>query len=175
MALTSGLVNACSAVSGGISTIWITNSSDIDIATGVTVVADVVTVIPLIVGGAWTKFEFKEETAFRKDTSERSDSGAQPVTHQLQFMKVGLDAATITSIQELSDASNCGLVAIVKDLNGIKWFVGWSELLDVDRPLYLKTGTVDSGTASTDAPSVTVLLEAVDSQYTKTTSIADPS
>ena len=45
----------------------------------------------------------------------------------------------------LSEASPCGIIALVVDSNGQTWLVGWNELNKGTRPLYLNTDNFNSG------------------------------
>lgn len=51
----------------------------------------------------------------------------------------------------LSEASPCGIVAIVMDSNGQAWLSGWNETDDGDRPLYLNIDNFTSGKDLTEA------------------------
>ena len=45
----------------------------------------------------------------------------------------------------LSEASPCGIIAIVMDSNGQGWLIGWNETNKGTRPLYLNTDNFTSG------------------------------
>lgn len=51
----------------------------------------------------------------------------------------------------LSEASPCGIIALVVDSNGQTWLVGWNETDEGTRPLYLNTDNFTSGKDLTEA------------------------
>lgn len=163
MALTTGLVQACTALSGGLLKVWITDV--INVSSGsVTVASDEVTAITLG-SGAWYEFEFKEDSGFRRNLGEKQDTDSFIVTHEVGFRHVGTDTATVQSLHELISSIPCGVVALCKDTNGDVWFEGWSTNLLLGRPLKLQLGTLDSGTAIADGTGTDFMLQSADNKY----------
>lgn len=160
MALTSGYTNNCTANAGGLATVWAIDTADF---TSASVTNDEVTAV--VISGTWRKFEFREDTGQRLNTGELTDSGAYSVEHMINFRTTGIDTAIVQTLHQFADSNPCGVIAIVKDMNGNKWLEGWSFILEKARPLKLKTGAMDSGTAITDGPGVDFSLSSKDSKY----------
>lgn len=170
MALVTGLSNQCSINTGGCSDFWAMDIADF---TSATVVSDVVTAVT--VSGTWKKYEFMEDSGERINAGERSDSGAWSVKHTIDFRRVGVDEEVVTALHEFVASNPCGIIGIVKDMNGKKWLEGWSETLLKSRPLKLNSGLLSSGKATTDGPGVDFSIGSNDGYFALEYTGADPS
>jgi len=170
MALTNGYSNNCSANAGGLATVWAIDAADF---TSASVTNDEVTAVVIV--GSWKKYEFREDTGQRLNTGELTDSGAYSVEHMVNFRTTGIDTAIVQTLHEFVESNPCGIIALVKDMNGNKWLEGYSTTLGKDRPLKLKTGAMDSGTVITDGPGVDFSLGSNDGKYALKFLGADPS
>ena len=170
MALTTGYSNNCTANAGGLALLWVMDVADF---TSAAITNDEVTAV--VVSGTWKKFEFREDTGQRLNTGELTDSGAFSVEHAINFRTTGIDTQIVQTLHEFAASNPCGMVAIVKDMNGNKWLEGYSSSLLLARPLKLKAGGMDSGTAITDGPGVDFSLGSKDSKYALKYLGADPS
>jgi len=70
--------------------------------------------------------------------------------HAIEFSLSKPSAAMRTSINAIADASPCGMVAIMRDGNGLYWLVGYSATDLASRGLRLVGDNFTSGTAPDD-------------------------
>lgn len=170
MTLVTGLVNLCDSNVGGLSDFWAIDVADF---TSATVVSNVVTAVTI--SGSWKKYEFMPDTGQRINSGERSDTGAFPIKHSIEFRRLGIDEAVVTSLHEFISSNPCGIIGIAKDMNGKKWLEGWSETIGVGRPLKLMSGLLDSGKSITDGAGVDFNIGSDDGAYALEFTGADPS
>ena len=170
MALVTGLTNNCATNVGGLSDFWAIDVADF---TSAAVVANVVPTI--VVSGTWKKYEFMPDTGQRVNSGERSETGAFPVTHSIDFRRLGIDEEVVTSLHEFISSNPCGIIGVCKDMNGKKWLEGYSETLGTSRPLKLMAGNLDSGKAITDGAGVDFSIGSSDGHFALEYTGADPS
>lgn len=77
--------------------------------------------------------------------------GKEYYEHFVNFVCGKANKELNTLADSLSEASPCGIIAIVMDSNGQAWLVGWNETDDGDRPLYLNIDNFTSGKDLTEA------------------------
>lgn len=158
MTLTAGLTQLCEARSGGLIQVFLANRDDVSTFT---LAGGVYTGVTMVGGAVFFKFEFEQDTAERREVSVR-ENGSIKVTHDLEFFGAKLKTALRDRIQEILEASACGMVAIVKDANDLKWVQGYSESFLLERPLKLLSDTSGSGKLLTDLNGSTVILQSED-------------
>lgn len=163
LVITAGLTRICSARSGGLVQLYLANVSDI---TSFTLNASTgeYTAVNMVSGKVFFKFDFKQDSGQRKEIGKMSN-GAFSVEHMIEVFFEDLTQTTRQRMQDIADASTCGMVGIVKDANSRMWVVGYSEHFTVERPLKLDTNTGDSGKAFTDPNGNTTILKSVDNEH----------
>tara|TARA_R110002012_G_scaffold321666_1_gene550517 strand:+ start:15238 stop:15762 length:525 start_codon:yes stop_codon:yes gene_type:complete len=151
----------CTQLGGGLAALWVIAVEDVDTFT---VVAGEVTVITLVATKVWTKLSFEPDTAYRINDMQ-GEGGALPVAHEMGIVKNGISLADTIAIKELAKQSPCGLYAIAKDMAGMRWLEGYSELVGSDRPLTVKQAKFDSGKALTDIPNIDLQFSSTDMDF----------
>tara|TARA_R110002020_G_scaffold287788_1_gene503235 strand:- start:2565 stop:3095 length:531 start_codon:yes stop_codon:yes gene_type:complete len=151
----------CTQIAGGLAALWVIAVEDIDT---VTVVAGEITALTLVATKVWTKLSFEPDTAYRINDMQ-NEGGALPVAHEIGIIKNGITLADTLAIKEMSRQSSCGLAAVAKDMSGLRWLEGYSELLGFDRGLSLKQAKFDSGKVITDVPNVDLQFSSLDMDY----------
>jgi len=163
----SGFTKSCSARSGGIKNIWLTNRKDLA-STGFTLTGSDYTAVTMVTSKLFYLFEFDQDTAEFKSAGEITDNSIK-VTHTLEFYLGLIDSTMRDSMQDILEVSTCGMVAIVEDNNGTKWVFGYSEnhptnVNEQGRPLKAKTIELGSGKAFTDKTGSTLVLECINNE-----------
>lgn len=165
MALTAGLSKVCSARSGGLITLYLANVDDITSFTSAA--TGEYTAVTMVSGKVFYKFEFKQDSGEFKE-SGKMNNGAFSVEHKVDVYIENLNQAIRNRLQDVADASSCGMVAIVKDANGIMWVIGYNEKFTKERPLKLETNEGSSGKAFTDPNGSTITIGSIDNEYSRT-------
>ena len=164
MGLTTGFVKSCTATSGGAVRLWLANVADvssftIDAGTGA------YSACTMQSGKVFYKFEFEQDNALFKWTPAMSDSGSFSITKSIEFYLKYITQTHRNALQDIADASACGMVVIIEDANGQKWVHGYSQRFLLDRPMKLKGGESNSGKVFTDPNGSNVILEVIDNEY----------
>lgn len=164
-ALTTGYTKACGASSGGVVILWLANVHDV---TSFTLNAGTgkYTAITMVSGKVFYKFEFEQDTAMFKQ-SGAMENGSFRLTKTIEFFLRKLTATQRDRLQEIANASGCGLIAIAKDSNGQMWVFGYTENFTIERPMKLKTTETDTGKVFTDLNGTTVVIESSDNEYAR--------
>ena len=137
----------CSKNVPGNSTLWLIEADSVSSAT---VVTDEITVLALTSGSTFKVFDIDQDTLVR--TEEGTGTGHNiSYVHGIEFAFSKPSAAMRTAINAIADASPCGMVAIVKDGNGVYWVVGWNQTDLNERGLKLVQDSTTSGSAPDDA------------------------
>lgn len=114
-------------------------------------------------GAVFFEFEFEQDTAERRENGVR-ENGSSKYTHEIEFFVPKLTSDNRDRLQELMDASACGVIAIAEDSNGLLWVVGYSEAFLKKRALKLQSDASLSGKAFTDLNGSTVILLSEDTE-----------
>lgn len=165
--LTAGLAKVCSARSGGLITLYLANVDDVSSFT-LNATTGEYTAVTMASGKVFYKFAFKQDSGERKEDGAISDGGAFSVAHSVEVYIENLTQTIRNRMQDVADASACGMVAIVEDANNIKWVVGYSENFLKERPLKLSSNAGTSGKAFTDPNGSTVTIISTDNEYDRT-------
>jgi hypothetical protein len=143
MAITANLADACDAISGGIRRIAFISLTDV--AEGaISQTSGEVTSITLA-----TAIEWRE--------NGEMVNGSLKYTEELEFYIRGNNTANRVAIVALVE-DLCGVLAIVEDSNGTIFLLGWSEDLDLDRPLKMASDASGSGKELTDLAGSTITM-----------------
>lgn len=158
MTLTAGLTQPCEARSGGLIEVFFANVNDV---TSFTFAGGVYTGVTMVATKVFFKFEFEQDTAERREVGTR-ENGSSKYAHDVEIFLAKLKTALRDRLQEVMDASACGMIAIVKDANGLFWVVGYSEKFLKERPLKLLSDTTGSGKLLTDLNGSTLIVQSED-------------
>lgn len=159
MALT-GYRNRCAKNSGGIESIRLIETgkiveADYDPAT------DSYRSFSLAAGAEFAYYQFREEQAVYRETLSLR-SGSPQVFHELLFALDGLDGNARRAIEQLTEASIDGMVAIVTTNSRESLVVGYSEEFLDECPLRLKDVAALSGAKTSDRSMQTISLYSLD-------------
>lgn len=142
-----GIARDCNANMGGIQKVWMILKSDV---TSVTVTDNKISALAIASGSA-NAFNFRKSAASMTSNLQKDDTaGSYYWETDLAMNFQRMETAKRTAVMALTLAEAC---AIVKDNNGIYWFLGKDEYLSAT------AGTGETGTAKTDANQYTVTLQ----------------
>jgi len=148
----------------------ISGNSKIFIAEAANISAIVVTAgeISSITGaGAFKVIEADLDSIIRTEEKVAGKlNHAYDISLDLKVSKPSKDVNTLRN--SLSDASPCGMLALVRDNNGTWWLVGYNETDLLSRPLYLSEDIMNSGESPFDEEAARTNIKLV-------RSMADPS
>ena len=144
----SGLVKDCSPSMGGITEVLLANREDVS---SVTAETGKVTEITMASSAKFKKYSFARNTGSMTSTYTIDQaSGVKYVTTDLLLQFNRMETAKRVEISALAVND---LVAIVKDANGIYWYLGYDE------PVNASAGDGQTGTARGDANRYTITLQ----------------
>ena len=144
----SGLVKDCSPSMGGITEVLLANREDVS---DVTADAGKVTEITMASSAKFKRYTFARNTGSMTSTYTIDQaSGVRYVTTDLLLQFNRMETAKRVEISALAVND---LVAIVKDANGIYWYLGYDE------PVNASAGDGQTGTARGDANRYTITLQ----------------
>lgn len=165
LALSTGLSKICAARSGGLITLYLANAADV--ASFTVAASGEYTAVTMESGKVFYKFEFKQDSGERKESGKMTN-GAFSVDHSIEIFIENLTQNIRNRMQDVADASSCGMVAIVLDANKLMWTVGYNEKFGKERPLKLESNEGASGKAFTDPNGQTVILKSMDNEHDRT-------
>ena len=155
MAITANLADSCSAISGGIRRIAFISLSDV--AEGaISQTSGEVDTITLATGKEFFTYDAEQDTIEWRENGEMVN-GSLKYTEELEFYIRGNNTANRVAIVALVE-DLCGVLAIVEDSNGTIFLLGWSEDLDLDRPLKMASDASGSGKELTDLAGSTITM-----------------
>ena len=144
----SGLVKDCSPSMGGITEVLLANREDVS---AVTADSGKVTEITMASSAKFKRYTFARNTGSMTSTYTIDQaSGVKYVTTDLLLQFNRMETAKRVEISALAVND---LVAIVKDANGIYWYLGYDE------PVNASAGDGQTGTARGDANRYTITLQ----------------
>lgn len=144
----SGLVKDCSPSMGGITEVLLANREDVS---AVTAESGKITEITMASSAKFKKYSFARNTGSMTSTYTIDQaSGVKYVTTDLLLQFNRMETAKRVEISALAVND---LVAIVKDANGIYWYLGYDE------PVNASAGDGQTGTARGDANRYTITLQ----------------
>ena len=144
----SGLVKDCSPSMGGITEVLLANREDVSAVTADT---GKVTEITMASSAKFKRYSFARNTGSMTSTYTIDQaSGVRYVTTDLLLQFNRMETAKRVEISALAVND---LVAIVKDANGIYWYLGYDE------PVNASAGDGQTGTARGDANRYTITLQ----------------
>lgn len=144
----SGLVKDCSPSMGGITEVLLANREDVSAVTADT---GKITEITMASTAKFKRYTFARNTGSMTSTYTIDQaSGVRYVTTDLLLQFNRMETAKRVEISALAVND---LVAIVKDANGIYWYLGYDE------PVNASAGDGQTGTARGDANRYTITLQ----------------
>ena len=144
----SGLVKDCSPSMGGITEVLLANREDIS---AVTADSGKISEITMASSAKFKRYTFARNTGSMTSTYTIDQaSGVRYVTTDLLLQFNRMETAKRVEISALAVND---LVAIVKDANGIYWYLGYDE------PVNASAGDGQTGTARGDANRYTITLQ----------------
>jgi hypothetical protein len=160
MSISSSFSLPCSANTGGLSRIWLT---DVDNVSSFTLSGGEYTAATMVSSAVFYLFEFEQDTAAMRNNASR-ENYSTVVSHELEFYLTKLNTTQRNALQDIIDSSTCGMIAIAETANTEKWVLGYSENHTVNRPLKLQSIESTTGAAFTDANGSTVILAGSDTE-----------
>ena len=149
----SGLAQDCATSMGGISEVYIASRDDV---TAVTVTENKVTAITMASTAKFKKYYFRPQTG---SMTSNLQVNAQNGTNYWQTDLVLQFARMETTKRiEISALAVNDMVAIVKDANGVYWYLGH------DNPITATAGTGQTGTARDDGNYYQITLQDTSNQ-----------
>lgn len=137
----------CSKNVPGNSLLWLIAASEIG---SVTVVTDEITALTVTTGATFKTFDVDQDTLVRMEEGTGTGFNISYV-HSIEAAFSKPTKELRTALNAIADASPCGMVAIMRDGNGLYWVVGYNEVDLGTRGLKLVSDSTTSGAAPDDA------------------------
>lgn len=154
MALSQGYVQPCESNTGGGLRLHIANKDDV---TSFTKTGEDYSAIVMEAGKVFFKYEFEQESIVALSELTRENNTAM-YENSIEFLLSKINSTQRKAVQDIVDASLCGVIAIVEDTNNVKQVFGYSEPLLKEFPLKISGDTTTTGQALGDANGSTVTL-----------------
>ena len=152
----SGIAQDCATSKGGVSEVYLANFQDV---ASVTVTSNKVSAITMESGKKFKRYYF------RPGTSSMTSTLNLDVAAGVNFVQTDLvmlfSRMETTKRVEMSALAVNDLCAIVKDSNGIYWYLGEEE------PMIATAGDGQTGTAKTDANRYSITLQDNNNSFPK--------
>ena len=101
-------------------------------------------------------------------------NGSLKYTEELELYIRGNNPVNRNAVADLVE-DLCGVLAIVQDSNGTIFLLGWSEDLDLDRPLKMASDASGSGKELTDLAGVTITMACMSPEKVRSVRTSDTS
>ena len=170
MSLT-GYSRTCSLQSGGMKKLYLAAVADV---TSFTLSGALYNACTMVAGKAFKEYQFDPDS-FELKESETIENRCKKIVHTIEFYIGKMSSTSRAALQEIIDASDCGMIGIVEDNNATKWVIGYSQSHLKTRPLELKNGAQTSGKKLTDLNGLTVTLESEDIDLMRTFTATVPT
>lgn len=144
----SGLAQDCATSLGGIAEVYIASRDDV---TTVTVTEDKVTAITMGSTAKFKKYYFRPQTGSM--TTNLQVNAQNGINYWLTDLVLQFTRMETTKRIEISALAVNDMVAIVKDANGVYWYLGY------DNPMTASAGTGQTGTARDDGNYYQITLQ----------------
>jgi hypothetical protein len=173
MAITAGYAFNCTtgACASGIRAIYLANAQDLDRSvgyqnSGFTETAPGSGIFNAVTMDSGTdyfwKYEFQDFTGELRENAEPAEGNCTyQVSQEIELTIPCKSAALRNRLEELKSQSCCGIVAIVENMAGQMFAVGYLD----KRHLKVLSTTATSGKALTDANNVVIILQALTTEY----------
>lgn len=147
------LKNCNTQAAAGLSRLWLADATEVDSFTTAGT-AGAVDTITMVGTSVFYEFEFLADTG--QLLEEGDNTNGIIVTQTINSVFKGKTQEDRNSVEEMYKC-NCGLVAIVEDANGQKWFLGYIK----NREVKLLSFSADTGTALGEQSQVALVLQAI--------------
>ena len=148
----------CEPNLGGVQKVWLANWEEgavtVDTSTGDT--NGVITAITTSSGNTWIEFPMRKNVASMTSNLQVGDEGGVYVQTDLAMVFSKMETSKRLSMVSLATGE---IMAIVKDANGLYWFLG------KDNPLLASAGAGETGTQKSDPNHYTVTLTDESREY----------
>lgn len=143
----AGIINDCAANMGGIKEVYLANKADVT----VTVTSNKVTAITMASTAKFHKYQFRPNTSSMSSNYQvNQENGVAYVQTDLQMVFNRMETTKRVEVVAMAQGELC---ALVRDCNGLLWFLGY------DAPLLLSAGDGLTGTARSDRNGYSVTLQ----------------
>lgn len=142
----STFVRACIRNIAGNRYLFLTEAVNV---TNVTVTSGEVSDITMAFGESFKQIQADQDGPRRLE----GGTGRKESFYFEHLIEFGCSKASVSLndfIEDISDASHCGIIAIVVDNNGQGWLIGWNEWDKKKRPMYLSQDNFTSGAGLND-------------------------
>lgn len=152
----TGFSKKCGRVRAGVVQLLLIQTPDFTDATFDTSDPDAVAAVSFAKDSRFTPYEFSEDEC-QFEENFKTENGIHVVEQKITFKMPGMTPETRKAVQEISDASYCGLIGAVIRPDG-NLIVGYDKDFGKNRPLKLDTTTGTTGKALTDSAGEEVVL-----------------
>lgn len=163
MSITEGYSQPCTASTGGLVNLWLTDKDNV---TSFTLSGSEYNAVTMNASAVFYKYEFEQDTGGLRQNGTR-ESRSSIVTHEVEFYMTKLSTTQRDALQAIIDSSICGLIAIAEDANGQKWVLGYSENFGTARPLKFASSEGATGVAFSEDNGTTVMLSSSDNELAR--------
>lgn len=157
-----GIIQDCRGNLGGVSDVWFSHYDSVQVSSAITSSTDTAYTFPMITGitvasgDSFVHYYVKKNTASMTSTLNVSENGSNYVSTELSLVFARMEAQKRLEMLALSHED---LVAIVKDVNGHYWYLGY------DNPVTASAGSGETGTQKGDANQYAVTLADESMEY----------
>ena len=119
----AGIGFDCNANLAGVKKVWMTYYDNVDVSGAIDYETHKISAVTMSTGATWYTYDFARNTSSLNSTLTKDDSnGTRYFTNTLELVFNKLTAQKHLEVMALSAEK---LAAIVEDMNGKKWFVGY--------------------------------------------------
>ncbi len=151
-----GYNSSCGKKHSGLTTIGLVPASDIKAVT-IDPTGKTCTAITLNAEAKLATYQFKEDEAEYKE-SVKTENGMYSVEQTLTFKTPDMSPESRAAVDEIIEASYCGVVALIKRVNDTCMIIGWDEMHEGTRPLRLSGAEGTTGKKFTDEQTEEITL-----------------
>lgn len=152
----NGYTKKCGRVRAGIKQLLLIPAPDFIDGTFDTTDPDAVSAVTFAQNSHFISYQFQEDEC-QYEENFKTENGIHAVEQKITFKLPGMTPDTRKAVQEIVDASYCGLIGAIVRPDG-NLLVGFDEEFDKQRPLKLDTTTGTTGKALTDSAGEEVVL-----------------
>ncbi len=144
----TGFQKTCGKRTAGVVKIGLIDASDIS-SVIFSSSDDTISAVTLNTGVNFARFEFDEDECEFQENGSR-ENNVISFEQNLIFKMSSMNSQTREAVEEIAEASYCGLVALVV-MAGRAMLVGWDKDMGSERPLKMASSTGTTGKALSDA------------------------
>lgn len=152
----TGFTRKCGRVRAGVAQLLLIQAPEVIEATFDTTDPEAVSAVSITKDSHFTLYEFSEDEC-QFEENFKTENGIHVVEQKITFKLPGMTPDTRKAVQEIADASYCGLIGAVIRPDG-NVLAGYDKDFGKNRPLRLDTSTGSTGKALTDSAGEEVVL-----------------